>query len=82
MPFHNLALPMQQQMHLVKVGQAKKPRTAIFAKPKNSLEILRVLKSHMKRPCEMLTVDKEDLVSDALYHYKSRDFDATTPLCI
>ena len=36
----------------------------------------------MKGPCEKLTVDKEDLVSDALYHYKSRDFDATTPLRI
>ena len=57
-------------------------KVTINEKPKNSSEILLELKSQMKGPCEKLTVDKEDLVSDALYHYKSRDFDATTPLRI
>ena len=52
-------------------------KVTVNEKPKNSSEILLELKSQMKGPCEKLTVDKEDLVSHGLYHYKSRDFDAT-----
>ena len=55
-------------------------KVIINEKPKRSSAIL--LKSQMKGPCEKLTVDKENLVSDALYHYKSKDFDATTSLRI
>ena len=57
-------------------------KVIINEKPKRSSAILLELKSQMKGPCEKLTVDKENLVSDALYHYKSKDFDATTSLRI
>ena len=49
-------------------------------KPTSSSEILHHLQTQLRGPAEKLTVDKEDLLSDAFYYYKHKDFDARTPL--
>lgn len=55
--------------------QTEKPK-GNNEKPTSSSETLHHLQTQLQGPAEKLTVDKEDLLSDAFYYYKHKDFDA------